>query len=240
MSENNELFKYLPDIYKSQDVFDIGKTNNTFDKFLSAFEKVLLGRKDDVNIIDEKTVIGLEEQIAQVYDYFDPLKATDDFLSWLAGWTALSLRADLPQEKEQTFIANIISHYNKRGTKGNLEALLKIFLDAEVIITEPSFIVGKVKVGNNSYIGENPHFFVVEMAFPDFLKLNTVTQEAITDTSEHKQRVQKFKQKTAIARFVIELEKPAHTHYQLKIKYPGTFKVGTSRLGKNSFLGTRA
>src|SRR4051812_24363785 len=58
-----------------------------------------------------------EAVLDDVSDYFDPLRAPEDFLPWLASWTALILRADWSPEQKRKVLFQIIPLYRKRGTK---------------------------------------------------------------------------------------------------------------------------
>src|SRR3954469_16841473 len=108
----SKLLDYLPGIYRGQEVLSA---------YLSAFEKVLIGRKDDLRIPavqqEGASSSSLEETIANIAALFDPITTPKDFLPWLASWAALSLRADLDPEQQGSFIANIIRLYRRRGTK---------------------------------------------------------------------------------------------------------------------------
>jgi phage tail-like protein len=88
--------------------------------------------------------------VAGIARYFDPHQTPEDFLPWLASWTAFSLRADLTPEKQRDFLANIISLYHRRGTKENLVDLLKIFTIGTPTVTE-------------ILDGDPPHFFTVTL-----------------------------------------------------------------------------
>lgn len=223
MRKPSTLLEYLPAIYQS-DPF-IGQ-------YLLAFEKVLLGINDDVKDSEK----GLEETIADIAIYFKPFDPDDnkskqnqtpeDFLSWLSGWVALSLRADLSEQQQRQFIANMIQLYRKRGTKENLKTILQIFIQGEAEIIETAdaeFQVGVSRLGKTTYLGGgSPHFFTVN--------ITTLPK----DLDPNQQRRQQ-----AIAKFVIDLEKPAHTHYKLN-PIPSrtlTLKVGTSKVGVDTFLG---
>ncbi|NJR57850.1 MAG: hypothetical protein HC769_02680 [Cyanobacteria bacterium CRU_2_1] len=84
---SNRLLALLPALYQ---------TDPFIGEFLLPFERILLGRveADKVDFPDR----GLEETIAELATYFDPQHTPKEFLSWLAGWAALSLRADLPEK----------------------------------------------------------------------------------------------------------------------------------------------
>src|SRR3954454_7287267 len=74
----SSYLQYLPAIFH-QDPF-IGR-------FLLAFEAVLSGP----GYADQA---GLEQLIGDLPAYVDPQTTPEEFLPWLAGWVALSLRAD--------------------------------------------------------------------------------------------------------------------------------------------------
>jgi hypothetical protein len=122
----SSLLQYLPAIYQNPEEPFLGR-------FLLAFEKLMFGRNDGVVLPttgDEPP--ALERTIANIASYFVP-KATndhpqtpDDFVPWLASWTAFTLRFDL-QEQQRDFIQRVISLYRTRGTKQNLVDLLRIF-----------------------------------------------------------------------------------------------------------------
>lgn len=188
------LVNSLPAIYQA-DPF-VGQ-------FLLAFEKVLLGRKDEVAFPNR----GLEETIANIATYFDPYQTPEKFLTWLASWVALSLRADLPVAIQRDFIANVAQRYRLRGTKANLQELLRLFVRGTPEITEP---------------GEDPHFFRVTIVLPEELR----------------GRIQDLARQLEIARSIIELEKPAHTDYELIPIYPSTIQIGfISTIGIDTLLG---
>ena len=101
----SSLLQYLPAVYH-EDPF--------LGRFLLAFEKILLGRQDDVAFppVDVNFPgLGLEECIAGVAKYFDPSQTPDEFLPWLASWTAFSLRADVDVTKQRQFLARIAQLY---------------------------------------------------------------------------------------------------------------------------------
>lgn len=210
------LLEYLPAIYQ-EDPF-IGQ-------FLLAFEKILLGN-DDVGLsyegLEEK-IEGLEEKIDRLSDYFNPKKAPEEFLSWLADWTAFTIRSDLNLEQRRKFIANIIQRYQWRGTKKNMGELLKIFSVGVPTVDEAASsglqIGDQSTIGEDTYIGGgSSHFFRVT------IKLAKVTEKLLAREFE-------------IIRALIELEKPAHTFYELKVNHP-TMKIGdSSTVGVDTILG---
>jgi phage tail-like protein len=134
------LIDYLPEIYRNDPFLG---------NFLQTFDQVLLGTGDP-------TQPGIEEKIAGISRYFDPALAPDaadqDFLSWLAGWTAFSMRSDLSSIQQRDFIAKVIPLYQQRGTKNNLMKLLEIFITIGRHVVTESVTV--------------PHSFEVQVFLP--------------------------------------------------------------------------
>ena len=212
----SSLLDYLPAIYR-EDPFLGG--------FLMAFEKVLIGIDDGVAVPDPEEVVpfprggdekglGLEKSIADIARYFDPSATPEEFLPWLADWTAFTMRSDLDPKKQRDFIANIVPLYQKRGTKQNLQELLKIFT-----VGNPEII----EAGDNAEPAGRPSppcSFQVTIALPRAAP-----------------RVQQ--RQIAIARALIELEAPAHTSYTLKVNFPSMVIGEYSTVGVDTLIGTR-
>ncbi|MEB3310778.1 MAG: phage tail protein [Snowella sp.] len=166
-------------------------------RFLLAFEKVLSGVKDlpsDEKIIqgNSDNVSGLEEVINRVETYFDPQETPEQFLPWLAGWVALSLRDDWEIKAKRAFIQEIVRLYQKRGTKDGLTEVLKLYL-------VNSGFGDKVKIFDE--FDNFPHYFQVQLTLND-------------------RDPEKYWRQSRIAKAIIDQEKPAHTFYSLKILVP--------------------
>jgi phage tail-like protein len=179
----SEFLQFLPTIYR-EDPF-VGR-------FLMAFEEVFL---------------DLESSVAAIADFFTPHATPKDFLPWLAKWTALSLRADLDENQQRDFIANVIRLYRWRGSKANLQRLLKIFTGGEAVVTEDA---------------DTPHYFYVALSLPKEWR---------------EKPVEFLGRKKEIAYDLIDLEKPAHTYYKLDFIYPSMQIGVRSTIGKDTVLG---
>jgi phage tail-like protein len=174
----------------------------------------------------EELFSGLEEKVADIATFFDPFKTRADFLPWLASWTAFSLRFDLDETQQRAFVANIIPLYRERGTKRSLERLLEIFTVGTPTITEAASLAA-LQIGKHSTVGIDttlgggaPHFFSVTVRLPKWQKPEIQLRQI------------------AIADALIELEKPAHTYFELKPEFP-SMQIGvTSTIGKDTLLGT--
>jgi phage tail-like protein len=131
-------------------------------RFLLAFERILSGLPQVPPQAADGGVAGLppgiEQVIASLAKYFLPLPSTfvnpDDpaffapaeFLPWLAGWVAVSLRGDWSEAQQRAFIARIPSLYKIRGTVDCMRQMLQIYLGSTAEVTEPA---------------DPPHYFTV-------------------------------------------------------------------------------
>lgn len=151
--EASSYLGYLPAIY-SQDPF--------LGRFLLAFETILSGHGGQA---------GLETVIGQIAGYFDPASTGTEFLPWLAGWVALSLRADWDEKTQRDFIAQIVPLYRLRGTLDGLAQLLGLYTGEPVVIYD-------------AFDGR-PHFFEVQLtlgeADPVLLRAKQQIARAIID-----------------------------------------------------------
>jgi phage tail-like protein len=152
----------------------------------------------------EQLIADLEAQIDGIATLFDPRTTREDFLPWLSSWMAFTLRADLSITKRRAFLAQVVSLYRRRGTRANLQELLRIFTSGEPTVEESS-------IAN--------HF--------------KVTIRLQRDTPEGQLR------QSSIARALIELEKPAHTTYELELLFP-SMQIGVaSKVGVDTLLAPR-
>jgi phage tail-like protein len=238
--KSSRYLQYLPTIYQGGP----GDPRADFlGRFLKAFEKVLAG------IDGEGTgPIGIETILDRIADYFDPYRTPAQFLPWLAGWVALTLKEgqewygdeDLAERvqtgnqsaplsiKRQTtnrfLIDQIVRLYQRRGTRAGLIAYLKAYLGEQIDITinefaEPFCIGVSSTVGVSAIVGEGrPYYFEVNMILPI-------------------PSMDLLQQKRRVLIEIINQEKPAHTYYGLTITVP-TMQIGVhSKVGSDTLLG---
>jgi phage tail-like protein len=212
----SSLLEYLPEIY-GEDEF--------LGRYLAAFEKILLGRDDGVRF----DFRGLEQIVAGLDRYFTPqatpavpYEAPKEFLPWLSGWVALTLRADLDELRQRDFISRAVSLYRLRGTKRGIAEAVQIYTRLGVTIDESSTafqIADHSTVGVDTFLGGGaPHYFRV------------LTRLSTTDPAQ-------LKKQTQVVTDIINMEKPAHTHFVLEVETPA-LRIGVhSTVGVDTLLG---
>jgi len=183
---HRQLVNYLPAIYRRYE---------RLEDFLWAFEETLFGREK------EEKLKSLERRIDEIPTLFDPMEAPPDFLPWLAQWAALTLYGGTT-EYRRGLIAKMIPLYRKRGTREYVEEVLRLYTGAEPVVEEedlPGMEVGvRSTVGRDTRLGEDPFRFRVQITF-----------SSIPASREKRLRL------IALVHAVVNLAKPAHTHYQL-------------------------
>jgi phage tail-like protein len=191
-------------------------------RFLLAFEQVLEGLDGGEPDPPE----GLEETIGAIATLFDARETREEFLPWLAGWVALGLRADWSVAQKRDFVARIVPLYRGRGTSGNLAELLKIYTGLTPVISgvqDTELQIGvHSTIGKDTWIdGSPPHRFRVSVTMPN---------------PDQQTLARQFQ----IASALIELQKPAHTTYDLEIVFT-TMRIGVrSTIGRDTLLGSVA
>lgn len=190
-NQSNQISSYL------QYLPSILQADPFLGHFLLAFERVL-SSSDPL----DRSSIALEEYIDRISTYFNPGSETDpentktpsEFLPWLAGWVALSLRDDWGEETKRQFIREIVPLYRQRGTKTGLENILKLYLRSYGF---PE----KVEIFEFFESDNLPDYFQVQLTIPN-------------------QDLDLYWRTAKIALAIIDQEKPSHTFYSLKILVP--------------------
>jgi phage tail-like protein len=151
---------------------------------------------------------GLEQTIEGVARYFDPLQTPAEFLPWLASWVALGVRADWDDDTTRGFLREIVPLYRLRGTAAGLRRILQIYLRP----------LGDDVSGDDDVViydefDAPEHFFQVRLRLSDN---DPVRLRIVQET----------------AQAIVELEKPAHTVYALRVVIPTMRLVSESLLKK--------
>jgi phage tail-like protein len=217
-------------------------------RFLLAFEAVLSGGVDlaaelegaplDPALEADLGREGLEQLIARVHEFFDPDRAPEDFLPWLAGWVAASLRDDWTPATKRAFIGQIVPLYRERGTRIGIERVLRLSgEDAKVIdFADGLDDAAEAKEFNLGAGPPPPHFFGV---------LLTINEPKPDDPQQPGAELARRVRRVCA---IVDREKPAHAYYALRIRYPAmrinnapksnpAFGAGIT-VGKTTILGT--
>lgn len=199
-----------------------GRAPNFLGRFLLGFEHLLLG-------VGEAGDPGFEETIAHIYRYFEPGAALADderapaeFLQWLGGWVALTLREDWSELRRRDLIAKAASLYRLRGTKRGVEEFLRIYTRLGVNIDE---LDTAFQVGVQSTIGKDTR---IGGAMPFSFRVHVFLAAA---------NLKEMSAQRAVAHAIVDLQKPAHTTYSLTVDTP-TLRVGVqSTVGVDTLVG---
>jgi len=229
---SSRYLQYLPAVYQ-QDAED-GRPN-FLGRFLLALEKILTGLGDVNEPGLEEILEGIitaddKVALAGVHRYFEPgpelpesERTPAEFLEWLAGWVALSLRADLDEQRRREFIARAVSLYRLRGTKEGLREFVRIYTRLAPDINELNtpFQIGRYStIGKDTVLdGGAPHFFRVLIRLPEI-------------------NLEQLRKQRQVATAIIDMEKPAHTYYALDVETP-VMRIGMySTIGVDTLLGS--
>ena len=163
----------------------------------------------DVCFLFEHMFDSVEANLNDGWRFYDPHMAPQEFLDWLANWTAFTLDLDWPETEQRALIKRAVDLYRIRGTKRGLALFLRLFTGYEPDIDENTWPFkgfrveaegadSGARVGLDSVIlppVDLAHCFVVTMP----IKFDTVAAEMVIRIHQ-----------------IIQMEKPAHTHYYLQ------------------------
>ncbi len=218
MSGDDSLSSYLNDLPALYRQESTGGRPDFFGRFLLAFEHVLTGVGDanrpGLEEILEGIVTGNGDiRMAGTHRYLTPGPAAADaerapaeFLEWLSGWVALTLRDDWNDDERRRILAEIVPTYSRRGTPDGLKQILAAFSGVSL---------GAITIEDDTE-SDPAHHFTVTAVIPGAADLA---------------------RRRAVLQAIVDLEKPAHTYYELSIETP-TMQVGkTSSVGKDTVIG---
>jgi phage tail-like protein len=158
----------------------------------------------DICFLFEHVFGSLEEKIETNHTYYDPHTTPNDFLIWLASWTAFTVDLDWPESRKRALIKRAVDLYRIRGTKRALALFLKLFTGYEPDIEENVWPFKGFRVETEARIGIDSvilppvnlaHCYIITIP----VKFEDVTPELVFRIHQ-----------------IVQLEKPAHTHYYLR------------------------
>jgi phage tail-like protein len=181
---------------------------------LKVFEALLAGRDDagaveGIEALIDRFPETLDAALAPLDDTAAPLRS--EFLDYLASWAALTLDQNWSLEQKREWARRIMPLYRRRGTRDGLQDYLTTFVGNQVRIDEPDggirLGIENTTLGVDTFLADSPaYFFRVRLTygFPpnpfDYGVWNNLQ---------------------ARTRAIVDLEKPAHTHYQVDARAPG-------------------
>jgi len=163
----------------------------------------------DLCFVFEHMFDSVEQNLTDGWRFYDPHVAPPEFLDWLARWTAFTVDMDWPESQRRALVKRAVDLYRTRGTRRGLALFLKLFTGYEPDIAENTWPFKGFRVeGEEAVEGARialdsvvlppvdlAHCFVVTMP----IAFENVTPEMVIRIHQ-----------------IIQLEKPAHTHYYLK------------------------
>jgi phage tail-like protein len=184
------LLENLPAIYRRSDQVGRNLVRDLCFIFEHMFDSV------DVNLTDG-------------WRFYDPHVAPEEFLSWLATWTAFAADLDWPEAEKRALIKRAVDLYRIRGTKRGLMLFLRLFTGHEPEVEENTWPFKGFRIeAEGAEVGarvaldsvilppvELAHCFVVTIP----IKFESVSPETVIRIHQ-----------------IIQMEKPAHTHYYLR------------------------
>lgn len=120
--------RYLPEIYSYDDFM------NRFLMFFESFWK------------------PINQQVAQVENYFDPEITPEAFIPWLASWVGLKIDDSFPKERIRQLLKSAIDFYHCRGTLHSLQLFLELYSGGEVSVKELK--AHNLTLGKDARLGE--------------------------------------------------------------------------------------
>ena len=189
VSAQSRYLRHLPAIYKEDEL--MGRFLMLFESFWSP----------------------IEQQIDNLFLYFDPRMTPPELLPWLASWISLVLDERWPEERRRLLLRSAASLYRKRGTRQGLEEYLEIYTGARAQIVEHrahNFRLGpEARLGPAIALGRRnvPHTFTVLLRLPP-----------VSAIGEKEERARQELERRRKIETIIEAEKPAHTSYTLHIE----------------------
>jgi phage tail-like protein len=226
VSRPSQYLDHLPQLFRK--LTPVGMPN-FLGEYLKIFEALLAGRDDARDQNNKQIAEGIEELIsgftacldAGLTPVADTAAATytSDFLNYLASWVALVFDQNWPLEKKRAWLQKIVALYRKRGTRSGLTEYLHMFIGQRVRVEELArqFVVGNPDnslVGVNTYIaGAAAYYFQVRFnyGFPP-------ETFVLSEWNNYAKGI----------RTIVDLEKPAHTYYDLDTRTPGIIVGGVA------------
>ncbi len=160
----------------------------------------------DICFLFEHMFGSVERTLEIGHKFYDPHECPVEFLHWLAGWTAFMVDLDWPESKKRALVKRAVDLYRIRGTRRALALFLKLFTGYEPDIEENTWPFKGFRVDTEARIGLDSVILPPVNLAHSFVVTMPIKFEAVKDNPEMIVRIHK----------IIQMEKPAHTHYYLR------------------------
>jgi phage tail-like protein len=216
------LDNYLPVLYRQAPV-----PASFFDRWLANFEGFYT---------------NLEDLIENSAELFDPRTAPAETLAWLACWLGLVLDPLWDEDRRRIIIRHVERLYRLRGTVVGIEIAVRLYVDTS--IDDSLFDLSTLGKGSVQIIERYSTRGPGAMAYGPPTStgdrpLIPLTSQIVADNA-HRFIVQVPYDLTddqlAMVRRIVDLEKPAHTAYDL-LRSSESFSIGTARFGLETRIG---
>ena len=160
----------------------------------------------DMCFLFEHMFGSVERVLEHGHRYYDPHESPGEFLQWLAGWTAFVVDLDWPDSKKRALIKRAVDLYRIRGTRRALALFLKLFTGHEPDVEENTWPFKGFRVDTEARIGIDSVVLPPVNLATCFVVTMPIKFEDVKETPEMIVRIHQ----------IIQMEKPAHTHYYLR------------------------
>jgi phage tail-like protein len=174
----------------------------------------------------------IEENIEHADSLFDPRITPKDMLDWLAGWLGLVLDPAWSERRRRFFIRYAHEFFRYRGTLPGIEIAVRLYTDENPtpdLFNPDCWGRSDVRVIERFLTREVSNYIYGDPTDNDN---SNGTAHRFTVLAPHRLD----DEQAAMVERIIELERPAHTAFELK-RYWDVFRVGTARVGRDTQIG---
>ncbi|MGV9386415.1 phage tail protein [Nonomuraea sp. NPDC003707] len=207
------LERYLPAVYRADE-----QSAHFLDRYLANVEGI---------------ATAVEDRIAAAQMLFDPRTAPAEALEWLAGWLELAMDPAWDEAKRRLLIAHAADFFRWRGTVRGLRTALTLAVeehaDPSLFGDRPSACSLRTRIVEmyQTAAGRDRR---TAHRFRVLLPASARTRAGRGTAAERDPAVL-----AELARRVVELEKPAHTVFDVRF-YWEAFRIGEARLGQDTLV----
>ena len=215
--------EYLPEIFRAGEVNGVSFLSRFLVQFETLFEELQAEIEGPAGSAHGGIPEVFDPAITPPPEFHHLPQPAIDYLNYLASWVGLPLRQDKPVAFNRDFFHAAVSLSATRGTLAGMEAMLRAWTRGDLFQVNPPLplladltrtnnaidtifqLDVSAQLGFNTALGEGPPFFFLAdlTADPTVLALRQPAGlEALARA----------------ARQLLDLEKPAHSYYELRLR----------------------